>query len=292
MENNKGNNFDHWYELADTVNIDTISALAKTLRASVTNSEELGNATIAVIKGAAQAMCKDLNVGPEYMHLISILAYRKLNDLSDGYTTIFNYNDMLDPSLKYKFERSIPVAVFEDLQEKAQELLDEPDKLHPAQRKHLENILSGRVPFGFTIMEEDYAADPRNYLPKTEPVTEEEPSCDECENCDCVTCECETGDNVIEVESAEELKELLENDKIQLEDLPDEMTYSEMMEHAKETGLYDKMKSELEKEDPAVTLFNEDYEGLAAALEFKYTADELRAMPRDVLNRLVTDFLE
>ena len=162
--NEKQNLFNAWYELARTMTPETLGALGKTLRNSVQDSQDLIHATVAMMDAAAYAMVKDLNVGEEFMYLLSVLAFRHINNMGDGYTTILNYDEMLDPSKRKNFEKTIPEHVFLDLQQKAQELLESnPEDMHPAQRKHLENILKGRVPFGYTILEEDMVTDPTNY---------------------------------------------------------------------------------------------------------------------------------
>ena len=81
---------------------------------------------------------------------IGLIPSKKLNDLEDGFTSVTNYNDMLDPTNKRLFEKVLNQEVFEDLQQKAQELLDSTPDAHPAFKKHWEMIVSGRVPFGYS----------------------------------------------------------------------------------------------------------------------------------------------
>ena len=95
---NRENLFNAWYELARTMTPETLGALGKTLRNSVQDSQDLIHATVAMMDAAAYAMVKDLNVGEEFMYLLSVLAFRHINNMGDGYTTILNYDEMLDPS--------------------------------------------------------------------------------------------------------------------------------------------------------------------------------------------------
>ena len=223
---NKQNLFNAWYELARTMTPETLGALGKTLRNSVQDSEDLIHATIAMMDAAAYAMVKDLEVGPEFMYLLSVLAYRHINNLGDGYSAILNYDDMLDPSKRSSFEKTMPEHVFTDLQEKAHALLASGEKLHPAQQKHLENIVKGRVPFGYTIVEEDMVTDPRNYELRK---AEEEHVCED-ENCEC---QHEHEEELPEVEQEIEIPDEILNQFISAEDEQMELN-EEMIEEDNE----------------------------------------------------------
>ena len=203
---------ENWYALAETIDRAHLGNFAEALRSNVETPEDLVHATVAVADCAVNAMLKELDVKPELMYLISVLVFRKLNDLEDGFTSVTNYNDMLDPTNKRLFEKVLNQEVFEDLQQKAQELLDSTPDAHPAFKKHWEMIVSGRVPFGYSIAEEVFATDPANYVrkepeeqPVEEPVQEEmeveevpeEPVLDDalpddvCPECGCTHCCCE-----------------------------------------------------------------------------------------------------
>ena len=76
-----------------------------------------------------------------------------------------------------------------------EELLDTVERIHPAMRKHWELIVQGRVPFGYSVAEEVFETDPKNYVKRDEeeqPIQpgEELPE-DVCPNCGCVHCSCE-----------------------------------------------------------------------------------------------------
>ena len=67
---------------------------------------------------------------------------------------IVNYDDMLYPQYKDKFDKIISKKAFECLQKAAQEGLDEVKQgreAHPNVIKHWESIVAGNVPFGYKI---------------------------------------------------------------------------------------------------------------------------------------------
>lgn len=185
MENQQKRNYDHWYELANTVNLDALTALAKTLRENVADSEDLINATLAVINGTIEAMWKGLGITPEIKNILSILAYRRINELGDGFTSIMNYDDMLDPANRNKFEKVMSESVFNDIQAKAVDRLGQEERgeieLHPAVKYHLESIAKGRVPFGYELIEDMYKSVEANYVRVDEQQAEAEAEAQEVE---------------------------------------------------------------------------------------------------------------
>ena len=218
MNEEQKRSYEHWYELANTVNLDSLTALAKTLRENVADSEDLINATLAVINGTIEAMWKGLGITPEIKNILSILAYRRINELGDGYTSIINYDDMLDPNNRNKFEKVMSEAVFENLQTKAIERLDAADRgevvLHPATKYHLESIASGRVPFGYELMEDMYKTVESNYVPvdqveaeqptiETAPPAMPQEHASDCQCEECLGAACEEDVPMTEEERAE-----------------------------------------------------------------------------------------
>lgn len=70
---------------------------------------------------------------------------------------IINYDDMLYPQYKEKFDKVISKETFEGIQKAAQENLDRiktGDEAHPDVIKHWESIVAGNVPFGYKIKED------------------------------------------------------------------------------------------------------------------------------------------
>lgn len=71
-----------------------------------------------------------------------------------------DWEDMLYPQYEEKFEKTISRGIFEGLQKKAKERIDEWDSnperchMHPEVRKHMESIVNGVVPFGYVIKED------------------------------------------------------------------------------------------------------------------------------------------
>lgn len=83
---------------------------------------------------------------------------KKFMSVGDCGLSLIDWQDMLYPQYKERFEKTISRNVFEGLQKKAKENLDKADKkrlmLHPEVRKHMESIVNGVVPFGYVIKEE------------------------------------------------------------------------------------------------------------------------------------------
>lgn len=70
---------------------------------------------------------------------------------------IVDYDDMLYPQYKDKFDKIISKETFECLQKAAQESLDEVKQgreAHPNVIKHWKSIVAGNVPFGYKIKED------------------------------------------------------------------------------------------------------------------------------------------
>lgn len=69
---------------------------------------------------------------------------------------LFDYSNMLYPQYEGYFEKSISTDTWNWLQKEAQELLDnDRTMMHPNVVKHLQSIVNGTVPFGFTVTDED-----------------------------------------------------------------------------------------------------------------------------------------
>lgn len=191
-EENK-NNYEQWYELASTITVDSLGAFAKTVKGGVVDSNSLIHAIISTVCATTHAFTYELGVNPEFMRLLSILVYRQLNNMEDGFTNILNYDDMLDPVNRRKFDKVMQQEVFEDLQQKAMAILESGQELHPATKHHLESILAGRVPFGYEIIEDVVASNPLSYMINQES-----------ENCDHEHCEhCENDENLPKTEDVE-----------------------------------------------------------------------------------------
>lgn len=67
---------------------------------------------------------------------------------------IINYDDMLYPQYKYKFDKTITSDIFLSLQETAAEKIKEDgERAHPEVIKHWKSIVDGSAPFGYTVKE-------------------------------------------------------------------------------------------------------------------------------------------
>lgn len=65
---------------------------------------------------------------------------------------IMNYDDLLYPQYEYKFlDRTISKKQWETLQQEAQKALDERDLVCFEVYAHWQNIVEGKVPFGFSV---------------------------------------------------------------------------------------------------------------------------------------------
>lgn len=71
---------------------------------------------------------------------------------------IVDYDDMLYPQYRDKFEKTITPSVWESVQKEAKKRLDEDGNLgyyaHPAVRAHWQSIIDGKVPFGYVVKDD------------------------------------------------------------------------------------------------------------------------------------------
>lgn len=69
---------------------------------------------------------------------------------------LIDYDNLLYPQYSDKFEKTIPQWIWDALQKEAKNKLDEVKDglVHPDVKKHWENIVAGKIPFGFTISED------------------------------------------------------------------------------------------------------------------------------------------
>ena len=71
---------------------------------------------------------------------------------------LIDYDHMLYPQYQYEYEKTISKDVFESLQKEAKRLLDTKRTdipASPAVLDHWQSIVNGKVPFGYTIAEEE-----------------------------------------------------------------------------------------------------------------------------------------
>ena len=67
---------------------------------------------------------------------------------------LVQYENMLYPQYRGKFEKIISKDTWDWLQEKAASELQKDAKYHPEVRAHLESIVRGTIPFGYAIEED------------------------------------------------------------------------------------------------------------------------------------------
>ena len=78
------------------------------------------------------------------------------HEYGDGSLRLINYDDMLYPQYRDRFEKVISKEVWARLQEKAKEKLREATEDRPvaAVKLHWQNIAQGQVPFGYKVEED------------------------------------------------------------------------------------------------------------------------------------------
>ena len=67
---------------------------------------------------------------------------------------LVNYEKMLYPQYEQDFEKVISSNTWSNLQKKASELINEGGCVHPEVLAHWKSIVDGKVPFGYTVLEE------------------------------------------------------------------------------------------------------------------------------------------
>lgn len=68
---------------------------------------------------------------------------------------LIDYSDMLFPQYEHKFQKTISRSMWNRIQERAKELLnDETRTAHPDVIKHWRSLSVGMVPFGYTVKED------------------------------------------------------------------------------------------------------------------------------------------
>ncbi len=67
---------------------------------------------------------------------------------------LVDYDKMLFPQYKDRFDKVISKETFERLQEEAKNNLESTDEAHPSVKKHWQEIVEGKVPFGYKVKEE------------------------------------------------------------------------------------------------------------------------------------------
>jgi len=68
---------------------------------------------------------------------------------------LIDYDDLLYPQYARKFSNTLSKESFDKLKEVAAKKLSESGTIHPDVKRHWESIVSGNVPFGFVIKEEE-----------------------------------------------------------------------------------------------------------------------------------------
>jgi hypothetical protein len=79
---------------------------------------------------------------------------KRFNHL-EGPMRLIMFEKMLYPQYEYNFERTISKETWEWLQEKAKEKMCKENRAHPDVEAHWQTIIDGKVPFGYTIKEDE-----------------------------------------------------------------------------------------------------------------------------------------
>lgn len=70
---------------------------------------------------------------------------------------LVDYSNMIFPQYEYKFEKTLSPSVWNTIKDEAKKVLSEmgPGRGHPDVIAHMENIVAGIIPFGYTISNEN-----------------------------------------------------------------------------------------------------------------------------------------
>lgn len=153
------------YEIANSVN--TTEELAEFI--NFISNTPLGYGTVVYAQCAAMLAAQHIvNISEQggitgfQAGFIGWEMVKKFMSVGKCGLAIVDYENMLYPQYKDKFEKTISRDIFKELQKKAKQRLAEADEndgisgnsLHPEVRKHMESIVAGVVPFGYTIKED------------------------------------------------------------------------------------------------------------------------------------------
>lgn len=67
---------------------------------------------------------------------------------------LVDYDNMLYPQYKYKYEKTISSSTWRALQKAAKKKLEETESAHPDVKAHWQSIVDGAVPFGYIVKDE------------------------------------------------------------------------------------------------------------------------------------------
>ena len=146
-----------WYEEAYKQSIKTLNKFAKHLFRDY--SYDYGSAVHAVSAAALAAA----RVGASELGLTGFQASFVMWDFLQEWmhigkevgARIQNFDDMLYPQYRYKYEKTISKRTWENLQNAAKKNLKEVSDAHPDVIRHWQSIADGNVPFGYIVEEEE-----------------------------------------------------------------------------------------------------------------------------------------
>lgn len=78
----------------------------------------------------------------------------KWGSFGEGPKRIVTYENMLYPQYDHKFEKTISAETWKWIQAQAEKKLEETSMMHDEVRAHLESIVAGQIPFGYTVKED------------------------------------------------------------------------------------------------------------------------------------------
>ena len=140
-----------WYAMADDPSIDVVQFINEL----ASYKHDYGTSVWAVVVSLRKMMNTMKEVTPLDEDQKTMLLWLTLEALFDVKSQlgarVVRYESLLDPQNEQAFTH-IPYNVWENLKQKAKVLLaTEGDYMLPSTRAHLNNIASGRPPFGLAI---------------------------------------------------------------------------------------------------------------------------------------------
>lgn len=151
--NEKMNIHPEWYERANTIKT---TEDAKQFADNLINDYQHDYGTIChAIAASSLAMFNSLaheaGITGFQSSCIAWEIMRNLFHLK-GAAKLVDFEQMLFPQYEYKFEKTISKDTFSWLQEEAKKRLEEDEGfMHESVRNHMQSIVDGVVPFGFTL---------------------------------------------------------------------------------------------------------------------------------------------
>lgn len=145
---------DAWFEEAKNQTIESLPEFLKKLSHAYKHDYfTICSAIAAAALGAAWATdnAQKGGITPSQANIVMSEFMRKWTGVNSPFSCI-QYDKMLFPQFEHKFQKTINIETWEWMQNKAKEYLKEDQKgSHPDIIKHWQNIVDGKIPFGYKL---------------------------------------------------------------------------------------------------------------------------------------------